>query len=197
MACHGCGAQIGDADRFCQGCGMPQNPKKKEGTKLDATKFGPPSGGSSGGGGGGGGAPSSSSASSSSGGGVSGSSPAGSSARGVIVGVYEYVKPAEKNVQTLVLEADGSVKYSEVGETGMEKWDSKGHGSWKIVSSANGDVVQVILAELTKNMVFKIKTNVKGIEDGSNTQYNVGLPIFYKDLAEAKQHGAHKWRRKS
>jgi hypothetical protein len=38
---------------------------------------------------------------------------------------------------------------------------------------------------------------VKGIEDGTTVQYNVTIPIFYKELAEAKAHGSHKWRRKA
>jgi hypothetical protein len=37
--CVGCGGERGP-DRFCQSCGMPQNPQKKEGhVGLDASKF--------------------------------------------------------------------------------------------------------------------------------------------------------------
>lgn len=85
--------------------------------------------------------------------------------------MYEFVKPAEKNVQTLHLHENGTVTFTEVGnkpfplsfssfsfplthshagETGIEKWSSKGHGVWKVVPSDNGDVVQVTLQELSK-----------------------------------------------
>uniref|UniRef100_A0A7S4K691 Uncharacterized protein n=1 Tax=Paramoeba aestuarina TaxID=180227 RepID=A0A7S4K691_9EUKA len=117
-------------------------------------------------------------------------------AKGPIIGTYEYVKPAEKHTQTLVIKEDGTCTYDEVGETRMEKWSSKGQGTWHIESSPNGDVVRVVIEELTKDMFFKIKTNVRGIEDGTSVQNNVSIPIFYKELAEAKNFGSHKWRRK-
>ena len=42
----------------------------------------------------------------------------------------------------------------------MEKWSSKGHGHWSIISSPNGDVVRVTLDELTKEMTFKFELSL-------------------------------------
>jgi hypothetical protein len=42
----------------------------------------------------------------------------------------------------------------------MEKWSSKGVGNWKVVGSR----VDIVFDTLTKEMTFKIKTLVPGIE---------------------------------
>jgi hypothetical protein len=107
-----------------------------------------------------------------------------------IAGDYEYIKGKESK-QTLKLNANGTCEYTEVGETGIEKWNAQGSGTWKV----NGEVVQIVLGELVKTMEFKIQTMVKGIEDGTSRRSNVGIPITVKELVNApKGFGAHKWR---
>eukprot|EP00013_Stygamoeba_regulata_P026672 CAMPEP_0177648224 /NCGR_PEP_ID=MMETSP0447-20121125/10718_1 /TAXON_ID=0 /ORGANISM="Stygamoeba regulata, Strain BSH-02190019" /LENGTH=115 /DNA_ID=CAMNT_0019150859 /DNA_START=60 /DNA_END=407 /DNA_ORIENTATION=- len=111
--------------------------------------------------------------------------------RSAIVGNYEQVQPGKKIHMTLNLKPDGTVLYTETGETAMEKWSSKGDGHWRV----EGSRVDIIFDTLSKEMKFKIKTNVPGIEDGVSTQHNISLPVTYKELAEAPRHGANKWRR--
>merc|ERR1712232_396555 len=110
-----------------------------------------------------------------------------------IVGNYEYIKPGsmEKSTQKLTLNSDGSAIYSENGSTAMEEFSSNGKGTWKI----EGQVCRVYLDELQKEMRFKVKTNVPGIEDGSVLKKNVIIPIQVEALEKAPKHGTNKWRR--
>tara|TARA_R110002050_G_scaffold58291_4_gene131092 strand:- start:2957 stop:3295 length:339 start_codon:yes stop_codon:yes gene_type:complete len=90
-ACNACRVAIGDADRFCPGCGMPVQPKIKSGTALDTSKFKPS-------------------------GPVKQAEPA-PAPKGV-VGKYEYSKPGsggEKSVKYLTLEQGGKAIFREEG----------------------------------------------------------------------------------
>ena len=64
-------------------------------------------------------------------------------------------------------------------------------GSWKI----EGAVCNVLLNEIKKEMKFKFKTNVPGIEDGTNIRRNVLFPITAAELINAPRHGTNKWKR--
>ena len=44
-------------------------------------------------------------------------------------------------------------------------------------------------------MKFKFKTNVPGIEDGTNVRRNVTMPITTAELINAPRHGTNKWKR--
>merc|ERR1712137_376204 len=103
-----------------------------------------------------------------------------------VVGDYEYVKPGSmtKSTQKLSLKADHSVTYSEEGKTGMEEFTATGTGTWSI----EGAVCRVVLAHLKKEMRFKVKTLVPGIEDGSVDKHNVVIPINVSELENAPKH---------
>jgi len=73
----------------------------------------------------------------------------------------------------------------------MEEWTATGHGTWNI----EGEVCRVFLAELNKEMKFKVKTLVPGIEDGTANRQNVVIPITVNELVNAPKHGSNKWRR--
>ena len=113
-------------------------------------------------------------------------------AAGSVVGKYEYLTPGSKELQTLDLNADGTAIWTEKGETGIEKYESKGEGRWKVEAG----VCHVLLDRVHKKMEFKIKTNVPGIEDGTSYRENVSIPIMVSDLVNAKEFGTNKWRKR-
>ena len=52
-----------------------------------------------------------------------------------------------------------------------------------------------MLHDLKKEMNFKVKTNVPGIESGAVDKKNVILPLTVSELVNAPKHGTNKWRR--
>ena len=109
-----------------------------------------------------------------------------------LVGTYEFIRPGsfEKSKQNLVLNANGTCSYSEVGETSMEKFTTAGEGTWDVSNS----VVRVLIGALTRDVTFKSKPIVPGIKEGRTVEYNISIPITEPELANATNAGTNKWR---
>uniref|UniRef100_A0A7S4KY35 Zinc-ribbon domain-containing protein n=1 Tax=Paramoeba aestuarina TaxID=180227 RepID=A0A7S4KY35_9EUKA len=170
--CHACTAKLGDSDRFCPGCGMPQDPKKgRAESGLNANKFKP--------------SPSAAPA------------PAPAAGNNNVVGKYEYHKPGsggDKSIKYLTLNANGTAIFYEKGETSMESFEINGRGSWRIEGEGSGETVMISFPEIKKDNKLKRQVLVPGM-GASHVTVDDGLDIPVATLVNAPGHGVHKWRK--